>query len=179
MQIKFLPEQNFELLSEISIRKNFSSISFFSKVQRVRIRRRNTTLDASFISKLKNIFEELSFYFPFLQFAIHPPLERTRWKQKLENSWSASAKFRSRTASSHLLTRCCAHCVESRAGKVFFSSQPSKNSLPRSRVVEKFCLITYTRFLSPPFSTFSPPNFASPTGKLVNKKIWSRCVTVS
>ena len=75
-------------------------------------------------------------------------LERTRWKQKLENSWSASAKFRSRTASSHLLTRCCAHCVESRAGKVFFSSQPSKNSLPRSRVVEKFCLITYTRVLS-------------------------------
>lgn len=144
MQIKFLPEQNFELLSEISIRKNFSSISFFSKVQRVRIRRRNTTL----IWKLKNIFEELSFDFPFLQFAIHPPLERTTWKQKLENSWSASAKFRSRTASSHLLTRCCAHCVESRAGKVFFSSQPSKNSLPRSRVVEKFCLITYTRVLS-------------------------------
>lgn len=144
MQIKFLPEQNFELLLEISIRKNFSSISFFSKVQRVRIRRRNTTL----IWKLKNIFEELSFDFPFLQFAIHPPLERTRWKQKLENSWSASAKFRSRTASSHLLTRCCAHCVESRAGKVFFSSQPSKNSLPRSRVVEKFCLITYTRVLS-------------------------------
>lgn len=115
---------------------------------RVRIRRRNTTLDASFIWKFKNIFEELSFDFSFLQFAIHPPLERTTWKQKLENSWSASAKFRSRTASSHLLTRCCAHCVESRAGKVFFSSQPSKNSLPRSRVVEKFCLITYTRVLS-------------------------------
>lgn len=41
-----------------------------------------------------------------------------------------------------------AACVESRAGKVFFSSQPSKNSLPRSRVVEKFCLLTYTRVLS-------------------------------
>lgn len=85
MQIKFLPEQNFELLSEISIRKNFSSISFFSKVQRVRIRRRNTTLDASFISKLKNIFEELSFDFPFLQFAIHPP--RRSKEQRGNKNW--------------------------------------------------------------------------------------------
>lgn len=85
MQIKFLPEQNFELLSEISIRKNFSSISFFSKVQRVRIRRRNTTLDASFISKFKNIFEELSFDFPFLQFAIHPP--RRSKEQRGNKNW--------------------------------------------------------------------------------------------
>ena len=80
MQIKFLPEQNFELLSEISIRKNFSSISFFSKVQRVRIRRRNTTL----IWKLKNIFEELSFYFPFLQFAIHRAIPCVARKNNVE-----------------------------------------------------------------------------------------------
>lgn len=71
-------------------------------------------------------------------------------EQRGNKNWKilGAAKFRSRTASSHLLTRCCAHCVESRVGKVFFSSQPSKNSLPRSRVVEKFCLITYTRVLS-------------------------------
>lgn len=84
MQIKFLPEQNFELLSEISIRKNFSSISFFSKVQRVRIRRRNTTPDANFIWKFKNIFEELSFDFSFLQFAIHRAIPRVARKNNVE-----------------------------------------------------------------------------------------------
>lgn len=52
---------------------------------RVRIRRRNTTLDASFIWKFKNIFEELSFDFPFLQFAIHPP--RRSKEQRGNKNW--------------------------------------------------------------------------------------------
>lgn len=163
-----------ELESPILIVNNFSSILFLLKTWKFR-----------FIPKLKNISNNLdprnfSFHPLFLQFIVL--VERTRRKQKLENSSASpscvkvSIAFDSTIGLRHNAS--FRDCVES--GNFSFPTIPTFQDLVSLRS-SAFNIRAFFRSppLPSPLRMFPRPILPLQLVNLLNKKIWSRCVTVS